>query len=632
MKDSGTRLSTMVRAVRHYNRYKKGIMLENDPVGARVMLYLLPLSVHINHPGLPGYMGDMDCPCGIKGMEWPADTIRKLSTHFSTRINLSDMHDFVPRHREIEGLYTIGSVGSLGQTKESDYDIWVVIDTSAIGKARLKLLETKLHILRREMTSKYLVDVHFFLMDICDIQVNNFGEVSHEGSGSALKNILKEEFYRTMTIIEGRIPLWWIVRSGSDPDVYDKTFQNLHKTMDVEADEFIDMGNLTRIPQQELLGAALWQMHKALDDPLKSVLKMALVATYLEQGENDQLLCEVLKENILHAKRDDIVDPYLEIFKRVEAFYSSKDDYKTVDILRKCFYMKVCPNIKVNDLLKLNQKDKATITVDVVKSWGWSLNIIKSLNEFEEGGVEEYRAFGDDIHEYLKKTTVQLIRKAKAFLLNSSLDEDVEMEILRRRVEVFYVSKNDKIECEKRVKKREPCYKELFFYYKDGIWSVSGAQPEINGENTAMNARRIVNIIAWLVYNRRFDASTAFHMIPNSSYVALSDVQTLLWKLKSLIPAANTIGLDREALLQSSFVKHLIIVGNMEMPNALNSIDQVDVISISSWDELFCYHIKPRLLKEWIKTVKTQDTKINLWLPRETNSKYLIRAIYSLIS
>jgi hypothetical protein len=48
-------------------------------------------------------------------------------------------------------------------------------------------------------------------MDLQDIRTNNFGSVSQEGSGTALKSILKEEFYRTMTLIEGRVPLWWIV-------------------------------------------------------------------------------------------------------------------------------------------------------------------------------------------------------------------------------------------------------------------------------------------------------------------------------------------------------------------------------------------------------------------------------------
>jgi hypothetical protein len=35
--------------------------------------------------------------------------------------------------------------------------------------------------------------------------------------------------------------------------------------------------------------------------------------------------------------------------------------------------------------------------------------------------VDRYRRFGDDIHSFLKLTTVQLIRRAKAYMVSSSL-------------------------------------------------------------------------------------------------------------------------------------------------------------------------------------------------------------------
>ncbi|MBN2298149.1 MAG: class I adenylate cyclase, partial [Deltaproteobacteria bacterium] len=501
MNDFETKISTGIRAFTHYNRYKKGIMQKNDPVGAKVILQLFPLCIHINHPALPGYMSDDDCPCGVKCMEWPATTLKSLGSFFSSRITLADIQGYVPRNREIEGLFTIGSVGSLGQTKESDYDIWVVVDKDAIGKKRILLLERKLKILQRWISGQYIIDVHFFLMDIRDIQQNNFGIVSQEGSGSALKNILKEEFYRTMTLIEGRIPLWWITPSDNGEDSYEKAYQFLQRSLVFEADDYIDMGDISSIPEQELLGAALWQMHKALDDPLKSVLKMALVATFLEPGEDKPLLCEAVKKHVMHAKRDDLIDPYLEVLLTVENYYRSIGDRKTVDLLRKCFYLKVSPNITANDLIKVDQDDKVILMADVVQSWGWSIKYLKDLNSFNEWSVDKYRSFGDELHDYLKRTTVLLIRRAKAFLVNSLLDQDVEMEVLRRRVEAFYVSKDGKIECEKRVKKKEPSYTELFFSYKDDQWNVTGGPPENQTEKPVMSASRVVKIIAWLVYN-----------------------------------------------------------------------------------------------------------------------------------
>lgn len=78
--DFESRVATGIRAFTHYNRYKKRIMRVNDPLGSRVILDLFPLCIHINHPALPGYTGDDDCPCGVKCMEWPVSTIRSLGT------------------------------------------------------------------------------------------------------------------------------------------------------------------------------------------------------------------------------------------------------------------------------------------------------------------------------------------------------------------------------------------------------------------------------------------------------------------------------------------------------------------------------------------------------------------------
>ncbi len=630
MKDMEIKLAAGLRTFAQYNRSKKKVMQMNDPIGSRVILNLVPLCLHINHPALPGFMGDNDCPSGVKCMEWPASTIRSLESILPVRIKMGEIQNLVPRHREIEGLFTIGSVGSLGQTRESDYDIWVVVSSEAIGKSRVRLLERKLKLLQRWITGQYIIEVHFFLMDINDIRENNFGTVSQEGSGSALKNTLKEEFYRTMTLIEGRVPLWWVVPPGNNSGSYEKIYQQLMRSDGLDIDDFIDMGNITGIPEEELLGAALWQMHKALDDPLKSVLKMALLATYLEPSEEKALLCDEVKDHVLNTTTDQIVDPYVEVFRRVEDYYRSKGDEKTMDLLRKCFYLKISANITGNDLLSIGKADKHAFMVEIVGKWDWSIGYFRDLNRFNEWDVEKYRAFGDELHDYLKRTTVLLIRRAKAFLMNSRLDQDVEIEILRRRIEAFYVSKESKIEPEKRVKKKEPAYEELFFSYDKKQWSITAEFPEQGKEKPIMVADRVVTIMTWLVYNKRIDASTSLHMVPNSSGASLSDIQALLRELNALIPDANSVGLDRDSLMDKKHIKKMIIIGNMEVPDTPHTIQEVDILYINSWNEYFCIKLPPNELRTWMRRNRTPETEINIWLSREGKSKHLVNMLYSL--
>lgn len=303
-----------------------------------------------------------------------------------------------------------------------------------------------------------------------------------------------------------------------------------------------------------------------------------------------------------------------------------------MDLLRKCFYLKVNPNIRGMDLFKLEREDKASIMVDIVKTWGWSLRTIKELNVFSEWGVDKYRKFGDDIHAFLKLATVQLIRRAKTFMGHSALNDDIEVEILRRRVESFYVSKEGKIESEKRVKRKEPAYRDLFFAYKEGLWCIFDHTPEMGRDAPIMESDRVTKILAWLVYNKRFDASTAFHMIPNMSKVALSDIQALIWKLNSLIPDAGSIGLDRSSLMEDKYAKHVVVVANIENPDSLHSIRDMDVLYMNTWNELFCISLKPEQIGPWMARMKKPSTRVNIWLPKEGNQVYLTQAVISLMA
>ncbi|MEA2102530.1 MAG: class I adenylate cyclase [Thermodesulfobacteriota bacterium] len=629
MRDLDARLAKGLRAFNHYNRYKKAIMVENDPAGARVIVRFLPLCIHVNHPDLPGYPGDTDIPCGIKAMQWPAKTIEGLGEFLPSRIDRRRLQDYVPRQREIEGIFTIGSVGSVGQTRRSDYDIWVVVDEGVVGKSRIIPLKRKLQLLEKWLSSRYLLDVHFFIMDIYDIKSNNFGRVSHEGAGAALKNLLKEEFYRTMTLLEGRIPLWWIVPSDEKADVYDDSFQALHYSDLLEPDDFIDMGDIRSVPQQELLGAALWQMHKALDDPLKSVLKMALVSTYIEKDNEGELLCDVVRRRVLDSKKTDVVDSYIEPFRSVEAYYATKGEKETVDLLRRCFYLKVSPNIQIRDLIKIKQMDKASIMVEMVRSWGWSFKEIKDLNRFNEWDIERYRTLGDQLHGYLKKTAILLIRQSKASLLHVSMEEDVEMEILRRRVEAFYVSKKAKIKSEPRVKKNEPVFGELSFVFELGLWHIFRRYTPKS--HPVMSTARVVKIIAWLVFNMRVDPSTAFHMIPNTSGVSLGDIQSLTKELYSRIPRTSAIGLNRDALMETAKITNIVAVLNMEKPEQINTISEIDVLYVNSWNELFCIHPGTAEFRQWARKVKGPETSLSLWMPDRSDSKRLAGALVSLL-
>jgi adenylate cyclase, class 1 len=628
---TSSRLISNKRAFLNYNRYKLRIMYENDPVRADMVLKLIPLLLHLNHPGLPGFSENDDCPCGIKIMERPIESKMEIFSMIPEKISLKSIQESMPQVREIEGLFTIGSLGSVGETQESDCDIWVVVNAHEIGVSRMKLLEKKLKIISKWSSMLYNMEVYFFLLDINDIRNNNFGAISHEGAGSSLKSLLKEEFYRTMTLIEGRIPVWWIIPVTENKTAYKETVNNLSSIEGNNPDDFLDLGDLDEIPRDELLGAALWQMHKALSDPLKSVLKMAQVRMHLETKGSAELICNNLKKKIHEARHEEVIDPYIEAFKSIERHYSQEVHSHTADLMRKCMYLKSSPGIKPCHLLSIGKSDKQALISDLVREWGWSLKTIEQLNDFPDWNIKDYKLFGNHIHEFLSASANALLKDTRAKGPKADIFQDLEIEVLRRRIESVYVKKEDKIESEKRIQKHEKAYDDLYFGYAGGVWEVFNNPDYTDKTGVISSARRISSVIAWLVLNRRFNSTTSCHMLPNPTSAYLSDVQTLMRDIMKIIPDASTIGLEREALLEKMSVRLVIIIGNLEQPLS-PFIKEIDVIALNTWSELYCMQMDKEELEVWFNNVSSKDTKINLWLPGSGDSKSLARELMSIIS
>ncbi|MGB1952347.1 MAG: adenylate cyclase, partial [Marinobacter sp.] len=86
----------------------------------QVVLEVLPLVFHLNHPSLPGYL-DRDCPYGLTRYQPSQPTLnaaRRLARTFSVKDE--------GRHQpDIDALFLMGSPGTLGHSVASDLDVWL---------------------------------------------------------------------------------------------------------------------------------------------------------------------------------------------------------------------------------------------------------------------------------------------------------------------------------------------------------------------------------------------------------------------------------------------------------------------------------------------------------------------------
>ena len=125
------RVEALFRA--HHN-YRLIDAKDRLPPSARHVLSALPLLLHANHPGLPGYSGS-SMPYGITGYTPSADAQRAVR-QFASGYQHKQLAAGNPA---INSLFLMGSTGSVAHTRASDLDVWVCLPRHQHAELNKKL-------------------------------------------------------------------------------------------------------------------------------------------------------------------------------------------------------------------------------------------------------------------------------------------------------------------------------------------------------------------------------------------------------------------------------------------------------------------------------------------------------------
>ncbi|EAR07552.1 adenylate cyclase, class I [Reinekea sp. MED297] len=341
---------------------------------------LLPLLFHINHESLPGYSSRDDVPFGISNYH-PSDTVIRLAQSITRgqvgkRVSLTKP--------ALSALYLMGSSGSIGQSTSSDLDIWVCYN-SELNDRDIDRLQTKAEQIS-VWASGFNLEVHFFLMDAHRFSGGEQQSLTGENCGSTQHVLLLDEFYRTVQVLAGNIPAWWLVptafeseyRSALDTMAYDGYVNDANTT---------DFGPIATLPAGEFIGAGMWQIYKAIDSPYKSVLKLILLEIYAREYPAIESLAHQYKSDIYRMKLSlDDLDPYVMLYRRIESYLTERDEMERLALLRRCFYFKVGLNLSKPTRTYNWRRELMDYLLD---SWGWTKSTIAHLDNFRAWTIEE---------------------------------------------------------------------------------------------------------------------------------------------------------------------------------------------------------------------------------------------------
>lgn len=563
-------------------------------------LDLLPLLFHTNHALIPGYV-DGDCPSGLSDYSPGKRTLAQAKKHarsFSLRKG-------AVRQVDIYAIYLMGSSGTIAQSSESDFDIWLC-HRSSLDKVGVEKLQQKCEAIE-SWAGGLGLEVHFFVM--CDevFQQGEVSELSSESSGTAQHYLLLDEFYRTGVLVEGRAPIWWLV----PPDV-DREYAEFIETMTshrfIQAEDYLDFGPVEDIKPEEFFGATLWQLSKAIDAPYKSLLKILLLEAYASDYPRLDFLSSRYKEAVyageLNVQR---LDPYVLLYQKVEEHLRNQNDRDRLELARRCLYFKV--DKSWHQISKSD--DWASLAIGgLVNEWDWSEAVLRSLDARHtwkvDRALEERNGVVSALTHSYKLLSLFARENANVAALNQS-----DMTILGRKLFTAFEHKSGKIDVVNPGVCKDLSESHLYLHYVEPVEGSSywllHREPRPTEKNVSRNALRrtwtVTESIVWSHFNGLLTGNTRTIVEGKTGEMSGRDIEVLSGHLRKHFPVDLPKKYGVEALAtQARLTAAGTFINFTPQPDRHEQVmtsARTDALSYSGWHENLVHSIDYLIVTSW---------------------------------
>jgi adenylate cyclase class 1 len=524
---------------------------------------LLPTLLHHHHPLMPGYLNG-NVPHGIcfyTPDETQQDYLNDLEDKWG-----SPFEKMASGELPITGLYSMGSTSSIGQSCTSDLDIWVCHQSWLDNEERNRL-QQKCSLLEKWAASMG-VEVSFFLIDENRFRHNESGSLGGEDCGSTQHILLLDEFYRTAVRLAGKRILWNMV-PGEEEAHYDEYVLSLYAQGALTPNEWLDLGGLSTLSAEEYFGASLWQLYKSIDSPYKAVLKTLLLEAYSWEYPNTQLLAMGIKHR-LH--QGEIVcfglDAYCMMLERVTHYLTAINDTTRLDLVRRCFYLKVCEKLSLSNNASIGWRRE--ILSQLVSEWGWSEERLEILDNRANWKIERVREAHNELLDAMMQSYRNLIRFARRNNLSVSASPQ-DIGVLTRKLYAAFEALPGKVTLVNPQISPDLSENDLTFIHvpigranRTG-WYLYNQAPEMSSivSHQPLEYNRYLNkLVAWAYFNGLLTSRTRLH-IKSGNLCDTAKLQELVTDVSHHFPL-RLASPTPKALYSPCEIRHLAIIVNLE--------------------------------------------------------------------
>jgi len=557
-------------------------MLRYASPGTQSAFLTIPLLLQINLPDTPGYVPAEEAPRGIFGFDrsgffriYQASGLRQT---WDRKLVLGP-------HPKIASLMLMGSTGSIGQTWASDLDYWVCVDGTGFSGRDWELLKEKTELLAAWARIEHHTEVHFFILDHHDVRANRLGELGEENSGRVMPLLVKEEFYRTLLHLAGRIPLWWVMPPETDAVFYTEAAASLARieTAAFDPDNYLDLGYPERPGPREYLGAALWQVHKAQKDPFKAILKMVLLLDQIERGPEAPMLCDQVKAEVLAAGVDRLpIDAYHLTIHRTLDFAEKYLSPEALEMIRLAVWFKLqVPGAMIGPKT-VGHKNR--ILQDLIGRWGWPKEKTKDLDRFFQWPQGRRSAFGREIASFLLNLYSRLTGRLRVEYPEQVKIDNRDLVRLNAGLMARYADHPAKVEDLPYVWPRELKPKIFTIIREKAGWTLQAGSG--SGEEAIYTAGRLVRVAAWLIHNGLWAPESKLRLVKEGRPLNRKGFLALLPILAEAFPPSPLEERIETLDLLPDPVGPMVLTVNLEESEEERRVLSADLVYRTTWGEM----------------------------------------------
>jgi len=574
---------------------------------------VIPFLLHYNFIGVESITCSQNTPCGIDLFE-PKDAHANAFERLFGTVPLKPPGD----ERSVLSLALIGSLGTIGQSPQSDFDYVVIVDNKKLSEEARGVLNRKLGAIERWAFKRFSLEVNFYVSDLEDFRMNRFGKSDADSVGTALGDMFKDEFYRTAIFIAGKRPLWWLTPPGYPSNRMDEFKEMIAGIDEISHEEYIDLGNLEKADPAEFFGGVLWQMNKAIASPSKSILKMALLESYLLDPEK-RLLSAKLKTKIFkYPDKADVIDPYMMMFRRCEHYYMRRDMLDELRLLRGALLLK---SGKTPQLLRqilgepsVNLHGDDHILRSCMEGWKWSKKNIDDLEvEFKFKVTGSYQSLGT-----VNRFFLGVYKRLSDWFENAEFAKPIiakdDLAVLGRRIFTFFKRKPGKVSFmyPGNMPSKPPNHMKLVYEKNWVLYSLSSDVKQYGtdstGEEPIAEFKSVIKLITWMVINKMWNPGTRLYFGGQTPHGITQDISQILRGVYDLFLSESMYETTRENLLGGRQVVKALVVPNFGLSESPRRLVHIDIIHQDTYGEYTYRRFTPEeAYKEITEMVKKAD-------------------------